>query len=542
MVKAKDLGIGFHYIGDEIIINLNKIFFKDLYERSDAEVAVDGYIILEDNIKESLREETLERIYRMYKKHGIKFIEKVKSGKFNILIYDKKVRKIFVANDYLGCLPFYYTLGKPVRFSSNILNLENENNLYENIDWYGISQYIKYAFMIGDKTQYSNIKFLPPHSIFELDLTNQKVKIHSYTPKNVIISSNLEKLFKKACQRLYTDELEYSLGLSGGIDSRFVLYNWPNKNDLSVHTSIPEEADSAAREDLEIAIELTSVLDIPNHRVIKYKIMSVNDLNKQLKEIDPFEIRKLYTSTEKLPKVSISGDFAPIISGEWLVLRHKKFLKSILLGKIVPEVSRFVLDEAITRIPTNAIEKYISPVYQKHIINIPLEKEKYHVENYNTFERWRRWVGFDRRCCRDREIILPFMDYDFMFSCLTRRDRLNNKLYYAMCKKMPYPYNIRVTRYALPLTYPYPIQYLSMLIKDTMRRFRPGSSHTEEIGGIIAKRENIKKYMINHIEKAEFIQNIDELATDIYGGRKGHFFFLSFIVSYWLNEKMIGWC
>jgi len=103
---------------------------------------------------------------------------------------------------------------------------------------------------------------------------------------------------------------------------------------------------------------------------------------------------------------------------------------------------------------------------------------------------------------------------------------------------MPYPYNIRVTRYQFPLNSPYAIQFWSMVFKDMKRHFKPGRSHTEEIGGVISDRRDIREYMAGHIEKAGFIQSVDDLLTNISGGKKGHFFFLSFIVSYWLNKKM----
>ncbi|MCD6481960.1 MAG: hypothetical protein J7L31_06825 [Thermoplasmata archaeon] len=106
MVRKKDLGIGFHYINGELIVNLNKIFFRDIYESSDLEVAVDGYLILEKNIEESLKQETLEKIASLYKKMGIKFVERIKSGRFNILVHDKKDKKFLLPTIMLAVYLF----------------------------------------------------------------------------------------------------------------------------------------------------------------------------------------------------------------------------------------------------------------------------------------------------------------------------------------------------------------------------------------------------------------------------------------------------
>ena len=320
MVKKKDLGIGFHYIDEKLIVNLNKNFFKDIYEDSNMELAVDGYLILEKNIEESLQEETLEKLSSLYKRIGIRFIEKIKTGKFNIVINDKKKKKIFFVNDYFGTLPFYYTKRKPFMASSNILNLS-----FTEIDWYAISQYLKYGYFLWDETQDKYIRAMPPHSIIEYNKKDGKLKIYDYTPKNTVISRDVEKLFKQACNRLYCDEIDYFLGLSGGIDSRFVLYHWPNKKELVVFTNYTDISGEEGIKDVELAKELTKNVDVKKHIVLKKEIVNdKKDLIEYLRKVNPFDIRKLPAKNEKITRfnIQLTGDMAPVISGEFLYLRN----------------------------------------------------------------------------------------------------------------------------------------------------------------------------------------------------------------------------
>jgi len=532
-VKNKIEDIGFHYIDGDLQINLNKIFFKDVYETNGIEIAVDGYLILENNIEESLKQETLDKLHLMYKRSGIQFVRKIKSGKFNLIIYDKKLQKIFIVSDQFGCLPLYYTTNEPFMFSSNILNLP-----FSSMDWYAISQFLKYGHVLYNRTQDKNIKALPPHSILEYDISSNKYKLKHYTPE-VTISTDVKKLFKNACDRLYTDEIEYALNLSGGCDSRFVLYNWKNKEDLTVLTwkafsNLPNKVQS---EDVVIAEKLTTNLKIKGHLFIERRIMDRASLEKLFKKANPFDVRKIDepTNSPSRFKVLLTGDMAPVISGEFLFLRHKKFVLTALFGLRFPEVSKFIFDKAITRIPEDAPKKYLSPEIYRELTEVPIPWSNINVEDYHLYCRTRRWTRFSN-FNRDKEGLLPFLDYELYFSCKHLKDRVNNKLYYHLLRKMPPEYKVKVTRYAFPLSYPRRLQFLTMIIKDVKRHLKPGLGHFEEIGGIIQQKPSIHDYMMSAVEEAEICTNIEDLSQKISGGKHGYFFFQLFLLSCWLNK------
>jgi len=534
MVRKEDLGIGFHYIDDELTVNLNKIFFKDVYERSDAEVAVDGYIILEHNIEESLKQETLEKIYHMYKKYGIKFVERIKSGKFNLLIHDKKAKKIYVVSDYFGRIPLYYTTNKPFTFSSKILNLN-----FGEIDWYAMSQFLKYGHFLSNETQDKWIKVLPPHSILEYDQERKRLKLYEYTPKNIEISEDVTKLFKRACDRLYTEEVDYYLGLSGGVDSRFVLYNWKNKEDLIVYTYYGSDIpDKEEMENVEIAKELISKVNVKKHLLIKKSYLNPEEIEHVIdkNKMNPFDrgfLNDWYEKRKKF-KITLTGDMAPILSGEFTLLRLKRYSLTVLFGLQLPTVSKISLDKAITRIPEQAFGKYLSPKIYNKLFEIPIPWERIYIEDYHTFSRLRRRQGFWQP--REIEILYPFLDYDLYFSCRRLKNRVNNKLYYSLLQKMPPEYKIKTTRYKYPLTYPRRLQFLSMVISDVKREFKPGTSRPEEIGNVLKQRPDIIEYMKKTIVEMETSNNIEELSNKISGGKHGRFFFYLFVFSYWLKK------
>ncbi len=516
---------GIHYLNGELQINLNKNFFKDIYETNNIIIGVDGYLILNENISDSIKQETLEQMHKLYNKHGISFVKKIKSGIFNLVLYDKKLEKIFIVSDQFGGLSLYYSIKKPFEFSSNIRNLN-----FSFDDWYAISQFLKYGHIFDEKTQDKFISVLEPHSILEYDIPTQAYKKSYYAP-DYTKTDDLKSLFKKACDRLYCNEIDYRLALSGGCDSRFILYNWKNKKDLTIYTynDIAELG-----KEYEVASKLIENVNVKEHLFFDRKMMNKSEIDIHLHHFNPFDIRKLNAPDFK-GKIVLSGDMAPTISGEFYFLRSKKFALTALTGHVFSYVSKDVLNKAITRIPQNALQNYITPQFYKKIEELPLQLKYYIVEDYHVYNRTRRWTKFSN-FGRLNDYLLPFLDYDVYFNYRDIKNRVNNKLYYPMLQSMPKEYKIKVTRYAYPLTYPRRLQYASMIWDDFKRHIKPNVGHFEEIGFRISKHPEIHKYMIKSINDACIVKNISDF-EDISGGKLGYFFFQLFLLSHWFNQR-----
>ena len=74
---------GIYYINNHLQFNSNKNFFKDVYETNNIILCVDGYLILNNDISDSIKIETLEQMHKLYDKYGIDFVKKNKSGTYN---------------------------------------------------------------------------------------------------------------------------------------------------------------------------------------------------------------------------------------------------------------------------------------------------------------------------------------------------------------------------------------------------------------------------------------------------------------------------
>lgn len=160
----------------------------------------------------------------------LKFISET-DGDYLFLIYDSKKEMLFLFNDLLGRLPFYFTLWKSniiisreIRFLSNIL----ENRDYDKI---GIAQSLLFGYPLGERTFIENFNRVPPASLIFISLKsgewensrlynfNFEIKEHSNLSMQKC-TDELIDLLTESCKARLSPNAKNVLSLSGGLDSR----------------------------------------------------------------------------------------------------------------------------------------------------------------------------------------------------------------------------------------------------------------------------------------------------------------------------------
>ena len=523
-MKHKDIGI--RYQNEELSVGLNKIFFKDIYEAPDVEIGVDGYLILDKNIKESLQQETLAKIHRMYKTYGIYFVRAIKSGVFNLVIHDKQLKKIFFVTDLFGRKPLYYRQdGKTLTVSPDIRDIKVP---YECIDYVSVSQFLKYGVFLDNNTQYDAVLEIGPGTILEWDIDKGTKRISKYTYKMENVTDNYHKLFLQALDRLYTDELDYVLHLSAGLDSRYILANWKNKKDLVTLSRVLPESE-IDRKELETATQLSKIAQAKDHVVMNRHTMSFLEMKDALKMFDPFDLRFVQQGEGKGYPINVTGGMQGMLSGSFKMLRHKKFILTLLTGYQFNTVSANVLDKAITKIPDDYMD-YLSDDFKQYIISFPLSKVNYDIEEYHQMAKLRRFSQD-----RTKESLTPFIDYDLCYNTEMIQNRTNNKVYYKMLRTLPDEYkNVWTTSLRYPLSYPRRMQLVAGIMRQMKFMKQPADVSKEGVGALIMQKEDLKIGMSNEIAKDNLLKN--EMSD--LSGRKGYFFFLLFLIAYWLNNEV----
>jgi|SRR5690554_580819 len=176
-------------------------------------------------------------------------------GLFNVLIYDKIEKKIFILNDRNGLAHIFYGFfddqliwGSELRaFISNKLNLTiGKEYIYD---------FLNLGYLINNDTWFDEIQLLPPASYIEWDLEKSELlRIEEYwshknLKKNSIqknkkeIIDDLKDLFEQAVAKRVNDEERVGITLSGGLDSRLIFANIPvQKNRFTAITRGMENA------------------------------------------------------------------------------------------------------------------------------------------------------------------------------------------------------------------------------------------------------------------------------------------------------------
>lgn len=171
----------------------------------------------------------------LYEKYGDDFAARVE-GIFVIAIYDKLRRKMVITNDRWGLYPTYYTYkNSRLVFAPEAKAVLLDPGLEAHLDRAAMAQYLRWQFLIGDRTFFEDVLLLTNAASMVYDFDSGSLSIHSYWD-----FSKIEKLegkvsfdeaveetarrLKAAVNRL-AERSHNRLGLylTSGLDSRAIL-------------------------------------------------------------------------------------------------------------------------------------------------------------------------------------------------------------------------------------------------------------------------------------------------------------------------------
>lgn len=168
-----------------------------------------------------------------YEKYGEDF-SRYLNGAFIIAILDKKQKKLIITNDRFGLYPLYYTNQRsPFIFAPEIKGILCDHTIEKKLDFTALAQYMRFQHLLGKRTFFENIEFLPYASLLVYDLERSEYIIRpywsfseiEYCPKISLDEAVEEtgRLLRCSVKRLSGDEYRPGVFLSGGMDSRTIL-------------------------------------------------------------------------------------------------------------------------------------------------------------------------------------------------------------------------------------------------------------------------------------------------------------------------------
>jgi asparagine synthase (glutamine-hydrolysing) len=168
-------------------------------------------------------------------------------GIYTAVIYDEKKELIICVNDRYGLQHLHWTHNKNVfAWASEYKSFTELPSFKCDINPATMDDFVKYGYILEDKTWFCNAHLLPPATILTVDLRSEKTVTRKYWSWNEISVNNTKidnvdcaqewgKLFENSLKRRIYPNKRIGITLSGGLDSRAILAALPPSDD-AVHT------------------------------------------------------------------------------------------------------------------------------------------------------------------------------------------------------------------------------------------------------------------------------------------------------------------
>ena len=206
--------------------NLEESFCVD---SEDITLLLNGYLY-------EKKENDLLYIQELYRKGGFEYLLKHLDGLFSLVLFDKKLQKLYLSRDHLGIYPLYYYKNKNTFLFSNDLKQFRDIDAFEKeIDYASLSLFFQHSFIPAPYTIFKNCYKLKPAHYLTFTLKEHRVDTKPYWDLHAlylekkrdldesVIVSKTEALLTKAIEDAIREKKEVGSFLSGGFDSTTIL-------------------------------------------------------------------------------------------------------------------------------------------------------------------------------------------------------------------------------------------------------------------------------------------------------------------------------
>ncbi len=201
-------------------------------------IVFNGEIYNHDNLRSKLldaghkfrTQSDTEVILHLYEQKGIHCLQDLR-GMFAFAIWDRPRGRLFIARDFLGIKPLFWTTsGGFLSFGSEMKSLLTLPHVQNKINWNGFDAYFTYTYIPAPLTIYDSINKLPAGHFMTAE--NGKVSIQRYwdidfsnkfTCSDEEIQDGFVDLFEDAVRIRLMSEVPLGSFLSGGLDSGLIV-------------------------------------------------------------------------------------------------------------------------------------------------------------------------------------------------------------------------------------------------------------------------------------------------------------------------------
>lgn len=176
----------------------------------------------------------LELILHLYQDRGEQFVRHL-DGVFVLAIWDRSRQELIVANDRAGLYPLHYThVNGRLLFAPEMKAILSDPDFRKALDLTALAEYVRFQFLLGDKTFFADLKLLPNASLLRYSPQTDRLSIQPYwdfseipeLPASLTFEDAVDEAGRRlhaAVNRLTGDDHRLGVYLSGGVDARAIL-------------------------------------------------------------------------------------------------------------------------------------------------------------------------------------------------------------------------------------------------------------------------------------------------------------------------------
>lgn len=308
-----------------------------------------------------------EVLIHSYEEYGIDLLKNIR-GMFAFCIWDKENDQMFMARDFFGIKPLYYsqnTNDGTLIFGSEIKSFLEHPSFVKELNKNALKPYLTFQYSSLDETFFKGVFKLKPGHYLIYKNGNMDIKSYWDAKFNVeeeSLESYVDKIkstFKESIKYHKISDVKVGSFLSGGIDSSYVTTQLMPNNTFSVGFSDYEEMFNETN----LAKELSDILNIDNHR----KMLTPDECFEMLPKIqyhmdepqsNPSSVPLFFLSelASKYVTVVLSGEGADEIFGGYLWYQKSKHLERY---EKIPFGLRKVLSSMSIGLPKNKLTNFI---------------------------------------------------------------------------------------------------------------------------------------------------------------------------------------
>ena len=273
-----NVSLGFRRLS---IIDLSDVAKQPMFnENEDIVLVFNGEIYNYQSLRETLVEKghqfhshtDSEVILHGYEEYGVEILNKLR-GMFAFSIWDTKKKKLFIARDYFGIKPLYYTQNTKdgsLIFGSEIKSFLEHPKFIKTLNKNALRPYLTFQYSSMEETFFEGVYKLKPahYLVFEGDqLSVEKYWHNDFKVVENDLKSNVEQIkqiLKESVEYHKISDVKVGSFLSGGVDSSYITALLkPNKT-----FSVGFQEYEAMFNETKLAAELSEMLGIENHSKI----------------------------------------------------------------------------------------------------------------------------------------------------------------------------------------------------------------------------------------------------------------------------------